>query len=159
HGDIAWGGNWFFITEDTPLPLTSANREALCAFTTALRRALSQQGIRGAEGAEIDHVELSAVSPTDGIDSRTFVLCPGLVWDRSPCGTGTSAKLACLMADGKLDAGTVWKQEGILGSVFEGSCRPTRRGVLPIVTGNAHVTARSTLIVQDEDPFAWGIPA
>ncbi|HEX7339437.1 MAG TPA: proline racemase family protein [Rhodanobacteraceae bacterium] len=158
HGDVAWGGNWFFITGDTPLPLTLANREALCEYTTAIRHALSRQGIRGAEGAEIDHVELSTSSPTDGVDSRNFVLCPGLAWDRSPCGTGTSAKLACLVADGKLGTGDVWKQEGILGSVFEGSCQPTRHGVLPLVTGNAHVIARSTLIVQDEDPFAWGIP-
>ncbi|MEO7052603.1 MAG: proline racemase family protein [Rhodanobacter sp.] len=157
HGDVAWGGNWFFITEDTPLPLEIGHQRELTRYTEAIRHALESHGITGADGGEIDHIEISAASPQRGLDARNFVLCPGLAYDRSPCGTGTSAKLACLAADGKLAPGALWRQESILGSVFEGRYAPgTRGGVLPQITGTAYVVARSTLLFDEADAFAWG---
>jgi proline racemase len=159
RGDVAWGGNWFFITEESPIPLEFARHRALTAYAEALRLALERAGVTGADGAEIDHIELNGPSPAAGVDARNFVLCPGLAYDRSPCGTGTSAKLACLAADGKLAPGVIWRQAGILGSVFEAQYAPGARGVLPRITGSAHVIAESHLVVADDDPFAWGIGA
>jgi 4-hydroxyproline epimerase len=158
-GDVAWGGNWFFITKDTPLPLEIHHQRELTTFTEAVRRALEASGITGADDGEIDHIEINAASPTTGIDGRNFVLCPGLAYDRSPCGTGTSAKLACLAADGKLAPGELWRQESILGSVFEGSYTPGPHGVLPQITGTAYVVARSTLLFDEADAFTWGSSA
>jgi len=161
-GDIAWGGNWFFLTEQSPFDLTLANRDALTEYAWAIRGALRAHGITGAEGREIDHVELFARSPSPDADSRNFVLCPGKAYDRSPCGTGTSAKLACLAADGKLAPGQTWRQQGILSTVFEASyrlCNGSPREVIPSITGSAFITAESKLIVQPGDPFPAGIPS
>jgi|SRR5215217_3289409 len=157
RGDIAWGGNWFFLARATHLPLELTRVPALLAYTSALKQALVDQGITGEGGAEIDHVELYAPSPTPGVDARNFVLCPGLAYDRSPCGTGTSAKVACLAAEGVLAEGVTWVQESILGSRFE--ARYVREGdrVLPTITGTASVNAEATLLVDPTDPFAWGI--
>ena len=156
HGDIAWGGNWFFITDQTPVPLVLERQRELTVYTEAIRQALEAAGITGADGGEIDHIEVNAPSPAPDADGRNFVLCPGLAYDRSPCGTGTSAKLACLAADGKLVEGQVWRQEGILGSVFEGSYTATARGIAPRISGQAFITARSQLLIEENDPFAWG---
>ncbi len=161
-GDVAWGGNWFFLTENAPVPLTLENREALTSFAMAVKAALNVQGITGANGGEIDHVEVFSPSTVPGNDSRNFVLCPGNAYDRSPCGTGTSAKLACLAADGKLAAGQVWRQEGILGTVFEGSYRigtGPQTQVIPSITGSAYVTGEGRLLLQEDDPFRVGIQA
>jgi len=159
-GDVAWGGNWFFLTEDAPTPLTFENREALTSFAVAVKAALASNGITGANGNAIDHIELFSASPEPEIDSRNFVLCPGNAYDRSPCGTGTSAKLACLAADGKLAPGRLWRQEGILGTVFEGRYRVPegeQRGVIPSITGSAWITAESRLLLHEDDPFRSGI--
>lgn len=156
-GDIAWGGNWFFIVEQTPVPLCFANVEQLTELTWAIRKALETNGITGANGCEIDHIELSSRSPVAGMDSRNFILCPGKAYDRSPCGTGTSAKLACLAEDGKLAPGQVWRQEGILGTVFEGSYERQDGRIIPTITGSAYVTAEAKLIVNPDDPFCAGI--
>lgn len=154
RGDIAWGGNWFFLVEHHDIDVGPSNIPALTAFAEAVMAALRAQGITGEGGAVIDHVELFAKSDT--ADSRNFVLCPGKAYDRSPCGTGTSAKLACLAADGRLAPGATWKQESILGSVFEGRYTPGERGVRPQITGTAYVVARSTLLFDEADAFAWG---
>ena len=159
RGDIAWGGNWFFITHDTPCPLLLSNRHELTAYTEAVRTELARSGLTGAAGAEIDHIEINAPALQDGADARNFVMCPGMAYDRSPCGTGTSAKLACLAAEGRLAPGQSWHQEGILGSVFEASYRPGKVGVLPRITGRAWVTARGQLLLDETDPLAWGIDA
>jgi proline racemase len=157
HGDVAWGGNWFFITADTPVPLEIQRHRELTTYTEAVRHALEIAGIRSADGAEIDHIEISTASPVPGMDARNFVLCPGLAYDRSPCGTGTSAKLACLAADGKLAPGQPWLQEGILGSVFEARYEPAANGgVLPRITGSAHVMTQGELLIDENDPFTWG---
>jgi 4-hydroxyproline epimerase len=159
HGDVAWGGNWFFLIEDHKQELSINNLEALTSFTWAVRRALRAQGITGSNGQEIDHIELFGPSPLAGVDSRNFVLCPGKAYDRSPCGTGTSAKLACLYADGKLREGEIWKQESIVGSVFEGSVRVRDGQIHPSIKGVAFVNAESELILDEQDPFCMGIPA
>jgi 4-hydroxyproline epimerase len=157
-GDVAWGGNWFFLVKGAPVPLRLEHRAALTEFAWAIRQALCAQGIRGSEGQEIDHVELFAEA--DGSGSRNFVLCPGKAYDRSPCGTGTSAKMACLAADGKLKPGAPWRQEGILGTVFEGSYRLGESGaVIPSITGRSFITAKSRLLLDPEDPFRTGIPS
>jgi len=161
-GEIAWGGNWFFLVERTPHEVVLANRDALTEYTWAIRCALRDQGITGAGGEEIDHVELFAAGSQPDMHSRNFVLCPGKAYDRSPCGTGTSAKLACLAADGKLAPGETWRQEGILGTWFEGSYRlrnGTAAEVIPSITGSAFITSESKLILQPEDPFPAGIPS
>lgn len=157
RGDIAWGGNWFFITADSPLPVEFEQLRALTAWTEAIRRALEVQGVTGANGALIDHVEVNAPLDDGTADARNFVLCPGLAYDRSACGTGTSAKLACLAVDGKLAPGETWRQMGILGSTFEASYTKGTRGVLPRITGSAHITGEARLLLDDGDPFVWGI--
>jgi 4-hydroxyproline epimerase len=153
-GDVAWGGNWFFLVHSPVWELSIQNVETLTDVSWRIRQAVNKQGF-----PEVDHVELFG-PPGCGGHSRNFVLCPGKAYDRSPCGTGTSAKLACLAADGKLAPGQVWIQEGILGSSFQGEYQwedRVRGRVLPVVTGTAHVTAEATLILSDVDPFQWGI--
>src|SRR5438270_4170180 len=138
-GDVAWGGNWFFLVKDHGEPLTLANVERLTDLSWKIRQALADAGVRGDDGGEIDHVELFGPPTLPGADSRNFVLCPGKAYDRSPCGTGTSAKVACLYADGKLREGQVWRQESIVGSVFEGSVRIEAGRVIPRIMGSAYV--------------------
>jgi 4-hydroxyproline epimerase len=153
-GDVAWGGNWFFLVRSPVWELSIQNVETLTDVSWRIRQAVNAQGF-----PEVDHVELFG-PPGCGGHSRNFVLCPGKAYDRSPCGTGTSAKLACLAADEKLAPGQVWIQEGILGSSFQGEYQwedRARGRVLPVVTGTAHVTAEATLILSDVDPFQWGI--
>ncbi|HEX6738541.1 MAG TPA: proline racemase family protein [Vicinamibacteria bacterium] len=159
-GDVAWGGNWFFLVRDHGLTISAAHVEPLTAFCARVRRALADAGITAEGGAEIDHVELFAPSPRADADSRNFVLCPGGAYDRSPCGTGTSAKLACLHADGELAPGALWRQESVIGSLFEAryALDPARPGyVLPSITGRAFITAEATLVIDEADEFAWGI--
>lgn len=154
-GDIAWGGNWFFLIADHGLAVASHNLEALTTYTCAVQHALQTQGIRGEDGGLIDHIELFA--DDEHADSRNFVLCPGKAYDRSPCGTGTSAKLACLAADGKLQAGQIWRQASVIGSEFEGSYEHLGDRIVPTIRGRAHISAEATLVIEQDDPFAWGI--
>jgi 4-hydroxyproline epimerase len=157
-GDIAWGGNWFFLIADPPFALTAAYRNDLVAAATAIREALHASGITGADGAYIDHIEFFSTPEDKDNSSRNFVLCPGASFDRSPCGTGTSAKMACLYDEGKLAPGDPWKQEGILGTVFHGSIREgSGRQVNPSIRGRAWVTGETKLLFQEDDPFAQGI--
>jgi 4-hydroxyproline epimerase len=157
-GDIAWGGNWFFLVKEHSEELVLENLDRLMDFTLRVREALARAGITGVGGHEIDHVELFAPSKLAGVDSKNFVLCPGKAYDRSPCGTGTSAKLACLVADGKLSEGQVWRQESIVGSVFEGRVKVIDNVVHPRIKGSAFITAESDLIIDERDPLAMGIP-
>jgi 4-hydroxyproline epimerase len=159
HGDVAWGGNWFFLCDDHGQSLDFGNVEALTDFGWRIRQALIATGTTGADGADIDHIELMGPARTTGVDARNFVLCPGKAYDRSPCGTGTSAKLACLVADGKLVPGGRWRQESIIGSVFEGSVELEGDRIIPTITGQAWVTADATLLLDDQDPYCWGIGA
>lgn len=154
-GDVAYGGNWFFLIGEHPLDLQLKNLEQLTDFSARVRDALVKNNITGAEGSEIDHIEL--FSPTSTANSRNFVLCPGIEYDRSPCGTGTSAKLACLYADGKLVVGETWRQESIIGSVFEGSVNIIDGNIIPSIRGSAFVTAEIELILNPDDPFCFGI--
>ena len=154
-GDIAWGGNWFYLVSDHGQALQLDNVEALTEYTWAMLKALEAQGIHGEGGALIDHVELFA--DDEHADSRNFVMCPGKAYDRSACGTGTSAKLACLAADGKLAAGERWVQASITGSQFVGSYEWEGERIRPFITGQAFMTADSTLLIDEQDPFAWGI--
>ena len=159
HGDIAWGGNWFFLIADHGQRLEISEADSLSNYCTLVREQLKAQQITGKDGAEIDHIELFA-PPSDPAlaDSKNFVLCPGMVYDRSPCGTGTSAKIACLHADGKLALNQVWRQESIIGSVFEGSLGLGDKGELvPSITGSAYITAEGILRFDSADPFKAGI--
>jgi 4-hydroxyproline epimerase len=159
NGDVAWGGNWFFLCESHGLVIDLSNLEQLTSFSTRVRQALAREGITGEAGAQIDHVELFGAADPGQADSRNFVLCPGNAYDRSPCGTGTSAKLACLHADGKLPKDREWRQQGILGSVFHGSVQVRDGQVHPFIRGSAHVTLQGSLVIDGGDPFAWGITA
>jgi len=154
-GDIAWGGNWFFLVGEHDQTIELANLKTLTNLAVAMRNALAQNKVTGESGAEIDHIEL--FSPSPNADSRNFVLCPGLEYDRSACGTGTSAKLACLFADGNLKEGETWRQESIVGSVFEGKIRIDGDKIIPIIRGTAHMTGELELILADDDPFCFGI--
>jgi 4-hydroxyproline epimerase len=156
-GDVAWGGNWFFLVENHGEELDLRNIDKLLDFTGRIRQALVQSRITGREGQEIDHIELFSPSKRPGVHSKNFVLCPGKAYDRSPCGTGTSAKLACLFADGKLQPGEVWRQESIVGSVFECSIQVINGQVIPSIKGSAFINAESTLVLNPNDPFCWGI--
>jgi proline racemase len=153
-GDVAWGGNWFFLVSDHGRELALAQVESLTDLTWRIRQAVNAHGFPA-----VDHVELFG-PPQSGGHSRNFVLCPGKAYDRSPCGTGTSAKLACLAADGQLTEGEPWIQESILGSKFTAQFRwydRARGEILPLITGTAHITAESTLLLDERDPFCWGI--
>lgn len=151
-GDVAWGGNWFFLTELPGEPLTLANVERLTELSWKIRQAVNAQGFPA-----VDHVELFGPPRLAGAHSRNFVLCPGKAYDRSPCGTGTSAKLACLYADGKLREGQSWRQESIVGSYLDGSVSIVNGEIRPTIRGAAFVNAESTLLLDEADPFAWGI--
>jgi len=155
HGDVAWGGNWFFLVHDHGMEVDMRNLEALTDFAWRVREQLTASRISGANGAEIDHVELFAESKE--ADSKSFVLCPGKAYDRSPCGTGTSAKLACLYSDGKLKAGQTWKQQSVVGSIFEGSVEIDGDRIIPTITGEAWVMSEGTILIDERDPFGGGI--
>ena len=155
RGDVAWGGNWFFLVEEHGEELALKNVERLTDLSWRIRQAVIAQGF-----PEVDHVELFGPPQSKGGHSRNFVLCPGKAYERSPCGTGTSAKLACLAADGKLAEGHAWVQESIIGSAFTGRFKWVNREkgeVVPIITGTAFVNAEATLLLDEKDPFCWGI--
>lgn len=158
-GDIAYGGNWFFITADHGESIELANLPRLTALSQEIKQALSAEGITGSEGRLIDHIQLVNDGPFDGndFDSQNFILCPGGEYDRSPCGTGTSARLACLAAEGRLAPEQTWRQGSLIGSVFEGSYEAEGNRIIPTITGNAYVTARSQLITSPGDPYTYGI--
>jgi 4-hydroxyproline epimerase len=151
-GDVAWGGNWFFLVENHGQKLEPSNVEKLTEYAWRVRQAVNVQGF-----PEVDHVELFGPPASPDAHSRNFVLCPGKAYDRSPCGTGTSAKLACLAADGKLAEGEPWVQESIIGSRFTGSYRREGDKIIPTITGTAFVNAEATLLLDKQDPFCWGI--
>jgi 4-hydroxyproline epimerase len=156
-GDVAWGGNWFYLCADHGQSLEAGNVDALVDFSWRLRQALTAAGITGAAGAEIDHIELTGPGHAPGSDGRNFVLCPGRAYDRSPCGTGTSAKLACLVADGKLRPGERWRQESVIGSLFEGSVELEGERIVPTIRGRAWLTAEATMLLDPTDPYCHGI--
>jgi 4-hydroxyproline epimerase len=156
-GDVAWGGNWFFLVHEHGQELSVRRAAELTEFTTRIRRSLAANKITGANGAEIDHIELFGPPVDPANHGRNFVLCPGLAYDRSPCGTGTSAKIACLAAAGKLAEGQIWRQESLVGSVFEASYRCDGEAIIPRITGTAYVNGEATLLLDPEDPFQWGI--
>ena len=155
-GDIAWGGNWFFITRDLPCALDQAEIPRLLDATRRIRRALEDQGRTGEGGAWIDHIILLGAS--DHADSRNFVLCPSGSYDRSPCGTGSSALLACMAEDGILAPGEAWLQESIIGSTYRLHYQQGEAGrIVPVIRGRAWVTAEADLLFTKGDPYASGI--
>jgi 4-hydroxyproline epimerase len=167
HGDIAWGGNWFFICHDHGLPVDMQHLDELGAFSREIRHTLDESGITGVAGGVIDHVELLGPPSNPAVaDGRNYVLCPGGAYDRSPCGTGTSAKIACLAADGKLAPGQWYRQESVVGSVFEAAYQVVARGtaddpdrlvIAPTLIGSAYVNAEAELLLRSDDPFSMGI--
>ena len=162
-GDVAWAGNWFFLIGEHSQRIAADNLDVLTDYTWAVRQALdaaiANGQVTGTGGAAIDHIELFADDPQ--ADSRSFVLCPGKAYDRSPCGTGTSAKLACLAADGRLAPGQRWRQASVIGSQFEAYYEIDDElgagQIVPTIRGRAHICAEATLLLADDDPFAWGI--
>ena len=160
-GDVAWGGNWFFLCSADGRAMRAGAVEELTRYAWAIRQSLVASGVTGRDGAEIDHIELMGPAHAAANSGRNFVLCPGRAYDRSPCGTGTSAKLACLAADGKLAEQAVWRQESVLGSVFEGRYRwidgLVGGQVAPTIKGQAHVCAEVALLLDATDAFCWGV--
>jgi 4-hydroxyproline epimerase len=156
-GDVAWGSNWFYLVGDHGKALTLQNVDELTEFARDIRKALAAANVTGLDGGEIDHIELFSHCENGEADCINFMLCPGMAYDRSPCGTGTSAKLACLYAEGKLAPGEVWRQQGILGSIFEGSFQEQGDMIVPSITGSAYVMAEGALLLDSDDPFCMGI--
>lgn len=156
-GDIAYGGNWFYLVKDGGPSVRRDNIPLLMDFTSAVMDTLESSGITGNGGARIDHVEVFGPSTVAGVDSKNFVLCPGKQYDRSPCGTGTCAKLACLVEDGLLKPGQTWRQESIIGSVFEGSVRIVDGHILPTIKGQAYVNGDLQVVFDPQDPFQHGL--
>ena len=155
-GDVAYGGNWFFLVKDyNNSPINTATIDQLTHDSKLIRLALIENNVTGPNGEEVDHIELFA--DTDTADSRSFVLCPGSAYDRSPCGTGTSAKLACLYADGKIQEGQRWRQESVIGSTFEGKVTIRNGEIIPTISGRAWITGESTLLIDATDPYGRGI--
>jgi 4-hydroxyproline epimerase len=150
RGDVAWGGNWFFLVKEPSWPLELSRVEELTEVSWRIRQAVNAQGF-----PEVDHVEL--FGPSKNADARNFVLCPGKAYDRSPCGTGTSAKLACLFADGELRSDQTWRQESITGSIFEGSVEERDGIIIPTIKGSAFVNGEARLLLNPADPLCWGI--
>ena len=162
QGDVAWGGNWFYLVDlestGVRVPIALPHEAELTNIAKRIKSALAAHGVTGADGAEIDHIELLGPPLAADAHGRNFVLCPGGAYDRSPCGTGTSAKLACLAAEGVLSPGEAWIQESLIGSRFVARYRHGTEGaVIPSITGEAFVCAESTLVHQPGDPFADGI--
>ncbi len=157
RGDVAWGGNWFYLVSEHGQDLSLKNAEHLVEFCWRIRQALQREGIMGEGKSEIDHIELFGPPRAPEAHSRNFVLCPGKAYDRSPCGTGTSAKIACLAADSKLPPGQIWRQESIVGSVFDASYRLDAGRILPSIKGSAFVNGEADLILNPNDPFCFGI--
>ncbi len=155
-GDIAWGGNWFFLCSDHRQEIALSRVRPLTDLCIQIDKALADQGVTGENGSPIDHIELTAPGPHGPNSGKNFVLCPGAAYDRSPCGTGTSAKVACLAAEGRLQPGQTWIQESVTGSTFTATYQMVEGQVLPTVTGTAYVTAESTLHFQESDPLIWG---
>jgi 4-hydroxyproline epimerase len=156
-GDVAYGGNWFFLAESPGLPIGLAQVEQLMSATRRIREALHAAGVRGKDGAEIDHIELFGAPSRSDADSRNFVLCPGAAYDRSPCGTGTSAKMAVLHSRGELAPGQLWRQESVTGSLFVGWLAPSGNGLRPHIRGRAFITGESRLFFDSRDMFRGGI--
>jgi len=159
RGDVAYGGNWFFLAEIPGIPLVMSNVRELLSLTSAIRTAMEQNGITGTDGARVDHIELFGLPTRTDADSRNFVLCPGAAYDRSPCGTGTSAKMAVLHARGDLALEERWRQESITGSLFTGWLTTRDGALVPHISGRAFITSRATLLFDENDPFRFGIPA
>lgn len=158
-GDVAYGGNWFFIAPARGVELELRNADELLRVTRSIVSALREQGIAGRDGAEIDHIELTGAPSRADADAKNFVLCPGGVYDRSPCGTGTSAKMACLHARGDLQPGDRWRQESITGSLFTGWLQESDAGLVPNIRGQAYVTGEVRLRFDRGDPFRGGFTA
>ena len=158
-GDVVWGGNWFFLVgQNAFVPeVTFENRRDLTRFCLHVKDALLAAGVRGGEGAVVDHIEVFGAPTVADANSKNFVLCPGLDYDRSPCGTGTSAKMASLYKKGQLDEGALWVQESITGTTFTGYVSVDGDTITPHISGRAHITGKATLIFDEADPFRWGI--
>ena len=157
-GDLAFGGNWFFIVDPSPIPVNPGNIRALTDLTITIREACIAQGVHGENGELVDHVILQDQSPNKDVHSRNFVLCPDNQYDRSPCGTGSSARLACLAANGVLEAGEEIVQESVIGSPYVLSYQPgPNGGVIPTLTGQAHIMSEGRLVFAPNDPFRDGI--
>ena len=157
RGDVAWGGNWFYLVDDPEREMSLDNVDKLTARARQIRHALRRSGVTGAGGAEIDHIELFGPPVREDNHSRNFVLCPGGEYDRSPCGTGTSAKAACLYEDGRLAEGEIWRQESTVGSVFSAGIKIRDGQIIPTIQGSAHVTAEAELVLDPDDPFVSGL--
>jgi 4-hydroxyproline epimerase len=159
HGDIVWGGNWFFNVHDHGLAVEPENIEALTVLAKAIRKQTDELPLTGEDGGHIDHIELFGPPSDPAVaDGRNFTYCPGGAYDRSPCGTGTSATVACLAADGELAEGAVWRQQSVIGSVFEATYRRIdEQRIRPTITGSAYLTAEASIIIDPNDPLGLGI--
>ncbi|MEJ7810014.1 MAG: proline racemase family protein [Gemmatimonadaceae bacterium] len=156
-GDVAYGGNWFFITHLDAVPVDLEHAGELTRITQAIQDAIRAQGVTGAAGADIDHIEISQPPTRADADRRNFVLCSGGDYDRSPCGTGTSATMAALHERGELAFGDLWRQESVTGSLFTGWLTPGEGGALvPHIRGTAFITGEATLHFDPRDPFRGG---
>ncbi|MGI9177053.1 MAG: proline racemase family protein, partial [Pirellulales bacterium] len=156
-GDVATSGLWFYLCRDHGIAVTPAEIPRLTDLAWTIRRGLEARGITGDGGEIIDHIVLLGPPSTSGNDGKAFVLCPDGAFDRSPCGTGTSALVGCLHEDGLLAEGRTWRQESVLGGIYEARVRREGEILVPTVRGQAWITAESELRFAIDDPYRTGL--
>ncbi|MFW6692287.1 proline racemase family protein [Streptomyces sp. MAR4 CNX-425] len=165
--DMAYGGNFYAIlpADSLGIPFAKAEKQRMLDVGLAIMAAVNEQrrpvhpadpGIAGCK-----HVQLTAPPAGGGADARNaMVIHPGW-FDRSPCGTGTSARMAQLYARGELALGADFVNESLLGTLFTGRLEEETavggvRAQIPAVTGRAWITGMGQYLLDPEDPFPAG---
>jgi 4-hydroxyproline epimerase len=165
--DVAYGGNFYAIVEPQPIfnDIADVGVSDLLAWSPRLRTAFNARyNIAHPENPVIDkltHVLWTGKPRAEGATARNAVFYGSAALDRSPCGTGTSARMAQLAAKGQLAEGEVFVHESIIGSLFTGHIERRakvgdRDAIIPSIEGWARVTGLNTIFIDDRDPFAHG---
>ncbi|RWP63420.1 MAG: 4-hydroxyproline epimerase [Mesorhizobium sp.] len=165
--DVAYGGNFYAIVEPQKTYRDMADHSAgdLIAWSPVVRQRLNEKyAFVHPENPGIDRLShiLWTGAPTDSqADARNAVFYGDKAIDRSPCGTGTSARMAQLHAKGKLGTGDEFVHESIIGSLFKGRVEKEvtvagKPAIIPSIGGWARMTGLNTIFIDDRDPFAHG---
>jgi len=165
--DVAYGGNFYAIVEPQENYRDMADHSAgdLIAWSPVVRQRLNEKysfvhpenpGIN-----RLSHMLWTGKPTVEGADARNAVFYGDKAIDRSPCGTGTSARMAQLHAKGKLKAGDDFIHESIIGSLFKGRVEKEvavagKPAIIPSIGGWARMTGLNTIFIDDRDPFAHG---
>ena len=165
--DVAYGGNFYAIVDPQENFRDIADHSAgdLIAWSPVLRERLNEAySFAHPENPAIDrltHILWTGAPTVEGADARNAVFYGDKAIDRSPCGTGTSARMAQLHAKGRLKTGDGFVHESIIGSLFKGRVEQEvtvggRAAIVPSIGGWARMTGLNTIFIDDRDPFAHG---